>query len=263
MNRLELLDKVYNEYHREEYIYPDPLSPVLSYKNADDREVAAVIASSLALGRVDLILKAVNSVLLPLGSHPASELDSLSVSDLREIYHDFVYRFFKTDEITGFLYAIKVIRGDRGSLQALFTSNYTQGKGITSGITALSNEIARISEGKSAMLLPSPEKGSACKRVNLFLRWMVRHDNIDPGGWSDINTCDLLVPVDTHMYDIAKRLRFTSRKTADFKTAVEITAGFAEIVPEDPVKYDFSLTRLGIHPDLDKEIFKNLNFKGE
>lgn len=263
MNRLELLDKVYNEYHREEYIYPDPLSPVLSYKNAEDREVAAIIASSLALGRVDFILKAVNSVLLPLGSHPASKLDTLSMSDLREIYHNFVYRFFKTDEITGFLYAIKVIRGDRGSLQSLFSSNYTSGKGVANGIIALSNEFARISEGKSAMLIPSPEKGSACKRVNLFLRWMVRQDNIDPGGWSDINACDLLVPVDTHMYDISRRLRFTARKTADLRTAVEITAGFAEIVPEDPVKYDFSLTRLGIHPDLDKEIFNKLDFKGE
>ena len=258
MTRTEILEKIYKEYHRPEFIYPDPLFPVLAYKNTADREIAAIIASSLALGRVEMILKAVDSVLAPLGPHPALYLDTLSLADLREIYKNFIYRFFKTDEIAGFLYAIKTLRGDRGSLQSIFTSRYTPGCGVIDGITLLSDEFARISNNRTAMLLPSPAKGSACKRTNLFLRWMVRSDNIDPGGWDYVLPRDLLVPVDTHMFDIAGRLRFTSRKAADLKTALEITAGFSELSPEDPVKFDFSLTRLGIHPDLDKEIFKYL-----
>ena len=114
------------------------------------------------------------------------------------------------------------------------------------------------SEHNCGILITPPEKGSACKRFNLFLRWMVRCDSVDPGGWKCIDKKDLLVPVDTHMFDIATRLGFTHRRYGDLKAALEITAGFARYCPEDPVKFDFSLTRLGIHPDLDKSIFDKL-----
>ncbi len=88
-------------------------------------------------------------------------------------------------------------------------------------------------------LLPSPISGSACKRLNLFTRWMVRRDEVDPGFWSRIPPSKLIIPLDTHMYKICSSIGFTSRKSADFKTAAEITASFREFSPEDPVKYDF------------------------
>ncbi len=97
------------------------------------------------------------------------------------------------------------------------------------------------------MLLPSPGKGSACKRLNLFLRWMVRSDDVDPGGWSGVDAGKLIVPLDTHMHRMGLEVGLTRRKQADMQAALEVTRAFRTIAPEDPVRYDFALTRLGIH----------------
>ena len=253
----EILDTVYAAYHKPEYIYPDPLAPVRTYPDAGDREVAGLIASSLAVGRVDLILKAVDQVLSPLGPHPAEKLKSLSLKDLQKQYKDFVYRFFKCCEISSFLYAIGEALRRYGSLEELFLTGYAHGN-ILPAISSFLAFIHEHSKGCCGILITPPEKGSACKRFNLFLRWMVRQDSVDPGGWNKVSKKDLLVPVDTHMHDIATRLGFTSRKAGDIKTAQEITAAFAQYDSEDPVRFDFSLTRLGIHPDLDKTILDKL-----
>ncbi|MFC1474950.1 TIGR02757 family protein, partial [bacterium] len=99
---------------------------------------------------------------------------------------------------------------------------------------------------RSCYLTPAPRRGSACKRMNLFLRWMVRRDDVDPGPWTDVPASKLVVPLDTHMHRISSGMGLTSRKQADLKTAIEITDAFRAISPEDPVRYDFALTRLGI-----------------
>ena len=101
-------------------------------------------------------------------------------------------------------------------------------------------------KNKPGHLVALPEKGSACKRMNLFLRWMVRNDNVDPGGWADVPLSKPIVPLDTHMHKIGLKLGFTSKKQANMDTALEITNVFKKFVPDDPVKYDFSLTRFGI-----------------
>ncbi|MRR38115.1 DUF2400 family protein, partial [bacterium] len=100
--------------------------------------------------------------------------------------------------------------------------------------------------GSTSSLIPDPGRKSACKRLHLYLRWMVRSDEIDPGVWTGISPDSLVVPLDTHMFRISGALGLTSRSQADEKAAREITAGFRKICPGDPVRYDFSLTRLGI-----------------
>ena len=99
--------------------------------------------------------------------------------------------------------------------------------------------------------MPCPEKGSACKRLNLFLRWMVRKDAVDPGGWDDIPRSMLIIPLDTHMFRVGKTLGLTSRNQAGLMAALDISAGFKQWSPDDPVKYDFALTRFGIRNDLE------------
>jgi uncharacterized protein (TIGR02757 family) len=101
------------------------------------------------------------------------------------------------------------------------------------------------------MLLPSPGRGSACKRLNLFLRWMVRSDEVDTGVWQGVAASKLIVPLDTHMHRIAGQMGLTQRKQPDMRTALEITDRFRSIAPMDPVRYDFALTRLGIRQALD------------
>jgi len=100
--------------------------------------------------------------------------------------------------------------------------------------------------------VPDPSKNSALKRLNLFLRWMVRTDEVDPGGWTRVSPSKLIVPLDVHMHRNARRLGLTQRNQADMKTAEEISAAFAKYCKEDPVKYDFCITRFGIRDDMDE-----------
>jgi uncharacterized protein (TIGR02757 family) len=95
-------------------------------------------------------------------------------------------------------------------------------------------------------LLVSPAHGSACKRLNLFLRWMVRDDDVDAGLWKSVDKAKLIVPIDVHMSRLCRILGFHSRKTVSLSTAIDVTKSFAEIEPNDPVKYDFALSRIGI-----------------
>ena len=125
-------------------------------------------------------------------------------------------------------------------------------------LPALSDLVERLtaaSDGRRNSLLPLPAKGSACKRLNLFLRWMVRKDDVDPGGWDDVPASKLIIPLDTHMHTISLGLGLTRRRQPDMCAAKEITAAFGTIVPDDPVKYDFALTRLGIRQETDMEAF--------
>jgi len=89
-------------------------------------------------------------------------------------------------------------------------------------------------------------ESGACKRLNLYFRWMVRCDRVDPGGWEGVEASKLVVPLDTHMHRISRRMGLTRRNQADRKTALEVTEGFRRLAPEDAVKYDFSLTRMGM-----------------
>jgi len=100
-------------------------------------------------------------------------------------------------------------------------------------------------------LLPRPARGSACKRLNLFLRWMVRRDEIDPGGWDAVSPARLIVPLDTHMHRICGSLGLTKRSQADLQAALEITEAFRAFAPDDPVRYDFAISHLGIRGEGD------------
>jgi uncharacterized protein (TIGR02757 family) len=99
-------------------------------------------------------------------------------------------------------------------------------------------------------LIPDPERGSACKRLLLYLRWMVRHDVVDPGGWEGVSAAKLVVPLDTHMFRLCRAMGFVTRKQASARAALEATAAFRRVMPDDPVRYDFALTRLGINPEV-------------
>ena len=150
------------------------------------------------------------------------------------------------------LVAAKDARAEFGSLEECFLAGFD--RSTDDVVPALSAFASRLrsagSAGRVFPLFPSPAKGGACKRPMLFLRWLVRSDEVDPGGWHRIPPSKLVVPLDTHMAKIAAKLGFSSRKAADLKTALEATAGFAAFNPEDPVKYDFALTRFGIRDDM-------------
>ncbi|MCK4535312.1 MAG: TIGR02757 family protein, partial [Syntrophobacterales bacterium] len=155
-------------------------------------------------------------------------------------------------EIAAMLFGMKNVIMKYGSLYACFKTGFiNNGESVLPAITEFVEELISGFNCRSNSLLPLPAKGSACKRLNLFLRWMVRRDDVDPGGWDDISPSKLVIPLDTHMHKICLALGITKRKQANMKTALEITRSFQVMAPHDPVRYDFSLTRLGIRKDTD------------
>jgi len=257
------LDALYARYNRRRFVHPDPLEFLYRYEDADDREVVGMIASSLAYGRVAHILKSVRTVLGLFGPSPASFLDRASRRELLDALAGFEHRFTTGPELAALLYGVGRVRRRHGSLAKCFEAGMDPGEDLLAPLSAFVAELTAAAEEPLLHLVPSPERGSACKRLNLFLRWMVRRDAVDPGGWDGVPRSMLLVPLDTHMHRVGRALGFTKRAQADWRAAAEVTAAFKTLAPDDPVRYDFALTRLGIRGDADMgEFLAGLNLQG-
>ena len=244
----EELDKLYSSYNDRKFIHPDPLEFLYDYENTDDREIAGLIASVLAYGRVVQILKSVKLVLERMTPGPYLFLKESSPDMIHDIFKDFKHRFTTGRELSCLLINIKNTITKYGSLNACFLQGMKEEeKTILSAALDFAKNLNLSTENRCDSLIPSPMGGSAFKRLNLYLRWMVRKDNVDPGGWIGVPRSKLIVPLDTHMYRISSGLGFTTRKHADIKTALEVTDALRKLDESDPVKYDFALTRLGMN----------------
>ncbi len=248
------LDSAYEKFNKPEYVHPDPLELVLRYRAASDREVAGIIASALALGTVKGILSGASDALSLLGPSPARTIDELGPSGLRRVFAGFRYRFFSGDDLSAFLAGVATVRGARGSLGSRIAalSRKENDGTILPALSALAEEIARAApRSYKSSLFPSPEDGSACKRPLLWLRWMARKDDVDPGPWRRGLEPLLVVPLDTHMERVGRSLGLLARKGSGLASALELTSSFRLVMPDDPARYDFALTRPGINPCLD------------
>jgi len=246
------LEQLYHHYNSRQWVHPDPLEYLYDYPDLKDRETVGIIASSLAYGRVAQILKSVSSVLKELGPSPHAFLKSSSNRSLHKIFCDFKHRFSTGEEVALMLIGMKRVIRQYGSLGACFADKYRGGdETVLPGLTSFVYELNYPFEGRTNSLLPLPQKGSACKKLNLFLRWMVREDRVDPGGWHMVPPSKLIIPLDTHMHRASLLLNLTNRRNANMRTAIEITRAFRKLDPDDPIRYDFALTRLGIRKDED------------
>ena len=247
--KYELLEELYAEFNRREYVSPDPLEFLYLYDDPADREVVGLVASSLAYGRVASILASARRVLDALGSHPADAVAGMDEAELLSRLSGFKHRFNDDAEMSKFLLGVGAVIRERGTLENLFCDHMPQGGGRDATLAAMDGfaaEILRRGGLRQSQLLPLASKGSACKRLALFIRWMARSDDVDPGGWNRVSPCDIIIPLDTHMFRIATGLGFVKRSSADGVSALEVTRGFAAIRPDDPTRYDFALTRFGI-----------------
>jgi uncharacterized protein (TIGR02757 family) len=249
---LKQLESLYDEYNKLCYIHPDPLEFIYNYKSNKDREIVGLIASSLAYGNVKQILKSVTIILNKIGRSPQEYILSTSESNLSNNFKGFRHRFTTEEDLVNLLLGIKTILKKHTSLKENFIKCYNAAnKDFTKSVILFTEILNVYYKNNRSYLCPSPKNKSACKRLMLYLRWMIRKDEVDPGCWHGlIPTSKLIIPLDTHMFNIAKKFNLTSRKTADFKTAIEITDKFKTINSTDPVKYDFSLTRFGIRNEL-------------
>jgi uncharacterized protein (TIGR02757 family) len=250
----------------------DPLAFAHRFTDPGDREVVAFLAASLAFGRVASIQASVARVLEAMGPSPAAFLETWDEKPVPPLKR-FVHRWVSGKDIEDLLRMVKRARQAHGSLGALFaagdaegTGDFLEGKEGFGGVggAAPSDYVAALSTflrnlrgdsraGKAEsrglrFLLPSPSGGSACKRQHLFLRWMVRTEGFDLGLWTGgrFTPARLLLPMDTHVHRIARYLGLTRRRAADLAAAREATGWLRALNPDDPVAYDWALSRLGI-----------------
>jgi len=248
---LSVFEEIYRTYNRRDLVSPDPLQFLYEYQDVRDRELIGFIASSLAYGRVQQILASVSKVLEPLGKEPLHVLMSCSDAFLQKNYLGFRHRFTTGVEVIAMLKGLRKMFLVYGSLEDAVFYRIRKEQDLLAGISRFVEELELEGGLANSSLLVSPSRNSACKRLFLFLKWMVRKDEVDPGGWFRIKPADLIMPVDTHVYHISRVLGITRRKTVNLMTALEITKAFRSISPLDPVKYDFALTRFGIRSDMD------------
>jgi uncharacterized protein (TIGR02757 family) len=252
----EKLEGLYAQYNHRRYVHPDPLEFLYDYTDPLEREIVGLIASSLAYGRVAQILKSVSLILQKMNHAPRAFLKDSSGKTVRSAFTGFKHRFTTGEEIASLLLNTRELIEHHGSLYRCFLAGFK--KEDETVVPALSAFVKRFKVDGCDLknsLMPDPDRGSACKRLNLFLRWMVREDDVDPGGWRGIPASKLLIPLDIHMYRICSGLDMTCRKQADMQTVMEITDYFRKVSPEDPVRYDFAITRLGIRSDADPSDF--------
>ncbi len=242
----ELLEELVVRYDDAQYRSTDPVLFAHRYPDPEDREIAALLAAGLAYGRVASILASVEDVLGRLGPHPAGFVDRASASKMDWVCEGFQHRWTTGADVASLLKGVRGVRKQFGSLGAAFAAGLELEEDTARGALFRWVTLLREEGAEKNSLLADPAGPSACKRLWLYLRWMVRNDQIDPGGWAGIPTSKLVIPVDVHMHRMGEALGFTRRKQADFRTALEVTEGFRTLCPEDPVRYDFCLTRPGI-----------------
>ena len=239
-------EESYRTWNHKEFIHPDPLEFVHRFVDPADQEVAGLIASGLAYGRVGQILNSLEKVFKAL-KRPAEDIRSVKRNELTETLGAFRHRWTTGQEVVSLMRGAAVLRDEFGSLENCFLEGF--GKEDKDIVPALVGFVARLraaSQDRDSSLLACPSMGSACKRMFLYLRWMVRRDDVDPGPWKRISPARLVIPMDVHMHRVSCRLGLTSRRQVDLKSALQVTGYFRKLVPHDPVKYDFSLTRPGI-----------------
>jgi uncharacterized protein (TIGR02757 family) len=256
-----LLDGLTDRIDREIRIEFDPVELPRRYPDPGDAEVAGLVASCFAYGRADLFKPMVERILAAMGPHPARFAEAFAAAPRRAAFPFALYRFNRPADAAALVAAIGHVRSKHRSLGARFEVLYFEAGGGTAALRLALERFARelreappvaaLLRGRGQRgllhLLPDAGGSGACKRLNLYLRWMVRGpDGVDLGIWRGVPRAALLIPLDTHLLRIGRHLGLTGRKDASWRTAEEITAALREVDPADPVRFDFPLCHLGM-----------------
>lgn len=246
------LERLYREFDWSARIDRDAIRFPLRYPDPADREVVALLTACLAYGRVDLFGPWVEWALGRIGPSPHRFILGFDPKKDGKRFAGFHYRFNRPRDLAAFCLASQRILLQHGSLRQYFASGYSEedpdvgpalerfARGFLSQDLRVIFPRGRLSRGYRH-LFPLPSKGGPCKRLHLFLRWMVRREPPDFGLWRDVSPAKLLIPVDTHVENMSRAVGLTRRKSRNWRMATEITRRLRGLDPEDPVKYDFAL----------------------
>jgi uncharacterized protein (TIGR02757 family) len=248
----EPLERLYRDLDYAARVVRDAIRFPLRYPEPADREIVALLTACLAYGRVDLFSRALEPVLAAMGPSPARFVREFDADRDAGRFRGFVYRFNRPRDLVAFCVAARDIIATYGSIEGCFMARYSpEHPDVGPALEHLSRAFleadlkrvfprGRLSRGYRH-LFPRPSAGGACKRLNLFLRWMVRREPPDFGQWRGVEPAGLLIPVDTHVENMSRSIGLTRRRTRDWRMAVDITRRLAAFDPVDPVKYDFAL----------------------
>jgi len=243
------LEALYDRFHRLEHVAEDPLRFPRRYAAPADREVVALLASAFAFGRVHAFLPRLEDLFGRMGTRPAATLADATDRALDGLADGIAYRFVRTGHVRSLLGGLAVVLRQDGGLRPAFQAGFDRGGRAIEGLWSLA---ARVRDAGAppgpGFLLPMGRPTDPAKRLNLFLRWMVRDDGIDLGVWPDIPKTALRVPMDVHVWRVARLvgllpMRRSGPRLAD---AEALTRALAVLDPDDPVRFDFALSHLGI-----------------
>jgi uncharacterized protein (TIGR02757 family) len=251
-----MLDRLYSDFN-----YPDsaadPIQIVRRYERNDDKEIVGFCAASLAFGRVASVLQSVERLVAIMGPRPAEYVRRLEPARDAAAFDGLVHRWTRERDMVALLWILRQMLQRSGSIEGFFLEGYDKSApDLASALDSFSARAMaldlRAAYGRVpkrpgvGYFFPRPSKGSACKRLNLFLRWMIRHDALDLGVWTRIPPSKLVVPLDTHVIRVGRCLQLTRLQSPGWKMASDITASLARIDGDDPTRYDFSICHLGM-----------------
>jgi uncharacterized protein (TIGR02757 family) len=250
------LDRLYAEFNHPDSA-TDPIQIVRRFQRDDDREIVGFIAAALAFGRVSSVLQSIERVLAVMGPEPSAYVRRFDARRDGPAFAGIVHRWTREADIVAMLWLLRQMIDRSGSVEGFFLEGYDAGAEDIAGALDSFSTRAMALDLKAAYgrvpkrpgvcyFFPRPSAGSGCKRLNLFLRWMVRRDALDLGVWRRVSPAKLIVPLDTHVIRVGRCLRLTTYTSPGWRMARDITASLRRLDPHDPVKYDFSVCHLGM-----------------
>ena len=250
------LERLYHDYNREDSA-ADPVQLVRPYSRPEDREIAGFCAAALAFGRVASVLASISTLFRIMGDRPAQFVRSFDPSAPHPELRAMVHRWTRGVDLAALLWILRQMLERSGSVEAFFAEGLDAigcrrqrrarqllAAGARLDVRPVYGRVPK--RAGVCYFFPRPSAGSACKRLNLFLRWMVRSDEVDLGVWRSVRPGQLIVPLDTHIIRLARCLRLTRYTSPGWKMAADITARLRALDPHDPVRFDFSICHVGM-----------------
>ena len=244
---IDFLEFKVAQYNRPEFIADDPIAIPHRYHLREDMEIAGFLASTISWGNRKSIVKNGHRMMDLLGNSPYDFVMSATPISLKNL-HGFVHRTFNSTDLTYFIYGMRSIYTNHGTIENIFRE-YATSESLQPAIHHFKEEFFSISHPeRTKKHISDPFKNSAAKKINMYLRWMIRKDKngVDFGIWKSISPSILSCPLDVHSGNVARKLGLLTRKQNDAKSVVELDKSLRELDKDDPVKFDFALFGLGI-----------------
>ena len=247
-NIKSFLDEKIQLFNRAEFIETDPIKVPAFFTTKENIEIAGFLAATLAWGQRPTIIRNAMKLMALMQNDPIEFLQNSSEEDWA-VFQSFKHRTFNGTDCIYFLKSLKNIYQNHGGLEQVFTDGFLNGNSIFSALVYFRKVFFELEhERRTEKHVSDVEKGAAAKRLNMYLRWMVRNDtsNVDFALWKQIPSSALMLPLDVHTGNVARKLGLLTRTQNDWRAVEEITAKLREFDPEDPIKYDFALFGLGV-----------------